>query len=309
MIAVEAALQRHGAPIYARRHIIHNRIVVDRLRERGVRFVEEVDEVPPGAVVVYSAHGVAPSVRIESESRELTVVDATCPLVNKVHREVQSLVGRGYEVLLLGHQGHEEVDGVAGEAPDRVHVVWSPEEIRDVAVSDAAKVGWVSQTTLSVDEVFLRVNWIRQRFPALQDPPSDDICFATQNRQAAVRAIAPRCDVVLVVGSETSSNAQRLVEVALESGAAQAHLLESARNLRSAWLDDAGTVGVTSGASTPDYLVQELLAALAAQGWDDVEQVTVASENLTFSLPRELTANASPDAEALRRHSEPQTSP
>jgi len=170
-------------------------------------------------------------------------------------------------------------------------------------------VGWVSQTTLSVDEVFLRVNWIRQRFPALQDPPSDDICFATQNRQAAVRAIAPRCDVVLVVGSETSSNAQRLVEVALESGAAQAYLVESAGSLRSAWLDDVGTVGVTSGASTPDYLVQELLAALAAQGWDDVEQVTVASENLTFSLPRELTANASPDAEALRRHSEPQTSP
>ncbi|WP_091677874.1 4-hydroxy-3-methylbut-2-enyl diphosphate reductase [Amycolatopsis marina] len=288
VIAVEKALELYGPPVYVRKEIVHNRHVVDTLRERGVIFVEETSEVPEGALVVFSAHGVSPAVHTEAEERNLRTIDATCPLVTKVHKEVTRFAKDDYDILLIGHEGHEEVEGTAGEAPDRVQLVDTAEDVGKVDVRDPSKVIWLSQTTLSVDETMERVDQLKERFPQISDPPSDDICYATTNRQVAVKAMAAECDLVLVVGSTNSSNSKRLVEVALKAGARDAHLIDFAREVDETWLDGVETVGVTSGASVPDVLVMELLEWLAERGWADVEEVTTANEKIAFALPREL---------------------
>ncbi|MEU2126578.1 4-hydroxy-3-methylbut-2-enyl diphosphate reductase [Nocardia niwae] len=285
---VEKALEKHGAPIYVRKEIVHNRHVVETLRERGVVFVDETDQVPEGAVVVFSAHGVAPTVHATAAARNLHTIDATCPLVTKVHQEAKRFARDDYDILLIGHEGHEEVEGTAGEAPDHVQLVDGPDAVDKVSVRDESKVIWLSQTTLSVDETMETVQRLRERFPGLQDPPSDDICYATQNRQVAVKAMAPECDLVIVVGSRNSSNSVRLVEVALGAGAKAAYLVDFAREVDPAWLDGVGTIGITSGASVPDILVRGVLDMLAEHGYGDVQPVTTANETLVFSLPREL---------------------
>ncbi|MEV0434004.1 4-hydroxy-3-methylbut-2-enyl diphosphate reductase [Nocardia sp. NPDC050413] len=285
---VEKALEQHGAPIYVRKEIVHNRHVVETLRERGVIFVDETDEVPEGALVVFSAHGVAPTVHETAAERNLRTIDATCPLVTKVHQEAKRFARDDYDILLIGHEGHEEVEGTAGEAPQHVQLVDGPDSVDRVTVRDPAKVIWLSQTTLSVDETMETVERLRQRFPTLQDPPSDDICYATSNRQTAVKAMAPECDLVIVVGSRNSSNSVRLVEVALGAGARAAHLVDYAREIDPAWLDRVRTVGVTSGASVPEILVTGVLDLLAEHGFGEVQPVTTANETLVFSLPREL---------------------
>lgn len=288
VVTVERALEKYGAPVYVRKEIVHNRYVVDRLAARGAIFVDETDEVPEGALVVFSAHGVSPAVHEQASERQLRTIDATCPLVTKVHQEVKRYAREDYDILLIGHAGHEEVDGTTGEAPTHVQLVDRPEDVAKVDVRDPSKVIWLSQTTLSVDETMERVDQLRERFPGLQNPPSDDICYATQNRQVAVKAMAPECDVVLVVGSQNSSNSKRLVEVALQAGARDAHLIDYASEINEEWLSGADTVGVTSGASVPELLVQEVLAFLAERGWSDVQEVTTANEKLAFALPREL---------------------
>ncbi|GAB3566788.1 4-hydroxy-3-methylbut-2-enyl diphosphate reductase [Amycolatopsis endophytica] len=288
VVAVEKALELYGPPVYVRKEIVHNRHVVDRLRERGVIFVEETSEVPEGELVVFSAHGVSPAVRAEAEERNLRTIDATCPLVTKVHKEVNRFAGQDYDILLIGHEGHEEVEGTAGESPSHVQLVDTAEDAANVEVRDPSKVVWLSQTTLSVDETMVRVNQLKDRFPTLADPPSDDICYATSNRQTAVKAMAPECDLVLVVGSTNSSNSQRLVEVAKQAGARDAHLIDYAREVDESWLDGVTTVGVTSGASVPDVLVMDLLSWLADRGWGEVQEVTTANEKIAFALPREL---------------------
>ncbi len=286
--AVEKALEAHGAPVYVRKQIVHNRHVVQTLESRGVVFVDEADEVPAGAVVVFSAHGVSPAVHEQAAARGLRSIDATCPLVTKVHQEVKRFARDGYDILLVGHQGHEEVEGTAGEAPSQVQLVDGPDAVDSVVVRDPSRVVWLSQTTLSVDETMQTVARLRERFPELADPPSDDICYATQNRQVAVKAMAPDCDVVLVVGSRNSSNSVRLVEVARSAGARSAHLVDFAREIDSHWLDAAQTIGVTSGASVPEVLVREVLDYLAEHGYTDVQEIVTAQETLVFSLPREL---------------------
>jgi 4-hydroxy-3-methylbut-2-en-1-yl diphosphate reductase len=288
VVTVEKALDTYGAPVYVRKEIVHNRYVVERLAARGAIFVDEADEVPEGALVVFSAHGVSPAVHEQAADRQLRTIDATCPLVTKVHQEVKRYARDDYDILLIGHAGHEEVDGTLGEAPTHVQLVDRPEDVDKVEVRDPSKVIWLSQTTLSVDETMERVDQLRDRFPGLQNPPSDDICYATQNRQVAVKAMAPECDVVLVVGSQNSSNSKRLVEVAVQAGARTAHLIDYASEIDEEWLTGADTVGVTSGASVPELLVQEVLAFLAERGWADVQEVTTANEKLTFALPREL---------------------
>jgi 4-hydroxy-3-methylbut-2-enyl diphosphate reductase len=285
---VERALDLHGAPVYVRKEIVHNKHVVATLRERGAIFVDETDEVPEGAVVVFSAHGVAPIVHQEAAARSLHAIDATCPLVTKVHKEAVRFAKDDYDILLIGHEGHEEVIGTAGEAPDHIHLVDGPDDVANVTVRDPEKVAWLSQTTLSVDETLTTVAALRKRFPLLQDPPSDDICYATQNRQEAVKAMAPKTDLVIVVGSTNSSNSVRLVEVALEYGATAAYLVDRAAEVDEAWLDAVHTVGVTSGASVPEILVTDLLAFLAQRGFGTVEVVSAAEENLLFALPPEL---------------------
>jgi 4-hydroxy-3-methylbut-2-enyl diphosphate reductase len=285
---VEKALEAHGAPVYVRKQIVHNRHVVKTLESRGVIFVDEADEVPAGAVVVFSAHGVSPAVHEQAAARDLRTIDATCPLVTKVHQEVKRFARDGYDILLVGHQGHEEVEGTAGEAPGHVQLVDGPDAVDSVVVRDPARVVWLSQTTLSVDETMQTVARLRERFPELTDPPSDDICYATQNRQVAVKAMAADCDLVLVVGSRNSSNSMRLVEVALAAGARSSHLVDYAREINPRWLDEAPTVGVTSGASAPEVLVREVLDYLAGHGYTDVQQVVTAAEKIVFSLPREL---------------------
>jgi 4-hydroxy-3-methylbut-2-enyl diphosphate reductase len=287
---VERALEKHGAPIYVRKEIVHNRHVVETLRERGVVFVDETDEVPEGSVVVFSAHGVSPMVHEAAAARSLHAIDATCPLVTKVHQEAKRFARDDYDILLIGHEGHEEVEGTAGEAPDHVQLVDGPDSVGNVTVRDESKVIWLSQTTLSVDETMETVQRLRERFPELQDPPSDDICYATQNRQVAVKAMASECDLVIVVGSRNSSNSKRLVEVALGAGAGAAYLVDFAREVDLAWLEDVRTVGVTSGASVPEILVQGVLELLAEHGYADVQPVTTANETLVFALPRELRA-------------------
>ncbi len=285
---VERALQKHGPPVYVRHEIVHNRHVVDTLAKAGAVFVGETDEVPAGAVVVFSAHGVAPSVHASAAERELKVIDATCPLVTKVHNEAKRFARDDYDILLIGHEGHEEVIGTAGEAPEHVQLVDGPDAVDDVTVRDENRVVWLSQTTLSVDETMETVERLRQRFPNLQDPPSDDICYATQNRQVAVKAMAPECDLVIVVGSANSSNSVRLVEVALGAGAAAAHLVDYADDVDVAWLAGVTTIGVTSGASVPEVLVRGVLERLADYGFSMVQPVTTANETLVFALPREI---------------------
>ena len=288
VVAVEKALQRYGAPVYVRKQIVHNIHVVTELEAQGAIFVDEVDEVPEGSHVVFSAHGVSPMVVSAAEERHLHAIDATCPLVTKVHREAVRFARDDFEILLIGHDGHEEVEGTAGEAPDHVTVVNSPAEADTVEVRDPSKVVWLSQTTLSVDETMETVNRLRTRFPELQDPPSDDICYATQNRQVAIKKVARDADLVIVVGSANSSNSVRLVEVAREYGAKAAYRVDYADEVQQEWLDGVATVGVTSGASVPEVLVQEVLQALAEAGYGDVEEVRTAEEDLMFSLPKEL---------------------
>ncbi|HEY4418341.1 MAG TPA: 4-hydroxy-3-methylbut-2-enyl diphosphate reductase [Pseudonocardia sp.] len=285
---VEEALRLYGAPIYVRKQIVHNKHVVSTLEARGAIFVEENDEVPEGATVIFSAHGVAPEVYEQARERGLRAIDATCPLVTKVHQEARRFAADDYDILLIGHEGHEEVVGTAGEAPAHIHLVDGPEGVDSVAVRDPAKVVWLSQTTLSVDETMETVNRLKERLPLLQSPPSDDICYATQNRQHVVKEIAPSCDVVLVVGSRNSSNSVRLREVAVDAGAKAGYLIDYASEIDPAWLDGAETVGLSSGASVPEELVVEVLAALAERGFTDVEEVTTVNERITFSLPREL---------------------
>ena len=291
--AVETALERYGAPVYVRRQIVHNTFVVRELTERGAIFVTELDEVPEGAVTVFSAHGIAPEVREQAERRGLQAIDATCPLVTKVHNEARRFAAKDYDILLIGHAGHEEVVGTAGEAPDRIRLVDGPEGAADVQVKDPSRVVWLSQTTLSVDETVETVQALKGKFPNLLDPPSDDICYATQNRQAAVKQIAPRCDLVLVVGSPNSSNSVRLVEVARDAGARDAYLVDDASEVDLAWLGpEVSTVGVTSGASVPEELVGDVLAMLATRGFGTVEEVEAVEERMSFGPPRELRDTA-----------------
>jgi 4-hydroxy-3-methylbut-2-enyl diphosphate reductase len=286
--AVEVALEMYGAPVYVRKQIVHNTHVVAGLEKRGAVFVEETDEVPEGAVIVFSAHGVAPQVREDAKKRGLRTIDATCPLVTKVHNEARRFAAQGYEILLIGHEGHEEVVGTTGEAPDHIRLVDGPGASDQTEVRDPAKVAWLSQTTLSVDETQQTVDALRKRFPLLLDPPSDDICYATQNRQAAVKQIAGQSDVVLVVGSRNSSNSVRLVEVALDAGAGAAYLVEDAAAVQPEWLAEASTVGLTSGASVPEDLVDGVLARLATSGFTEVEDVEAVPERMQFALPHEL---------------------
>jgi 4-hydroxy-3-methylbut-2-en-1-yl diphosphate reductase len=286
--AVEQALEQHGPPVYVRKQIVHNVHVVETLTERGAIFVDEADEVPEGALVVFSAHGVSPAVRDQAKDRGLRTIDATCPLVTKVHGEAKRFAREDYDILLVGHHGHEEVEGTSGEAPEHIQLVETAADVANVTVRDPEKVVWLSQTTLSVDETMETVRALRERFPALQNPPSDDICYATQNRQVAVKAMAPQCDLVLVVGSKNSSNSVRLVEVALTAGAGAGHLIDYAREIDDAWLEGVDTIGLTSGASVPEVLVRGVLDHLAERGWESVEEVTTAEETLRFSLPREL---------------------
>jgi 4-hydroxy-3-methylbut-2-enyl diphosphate reductase len=286
--AVELALERFGAPVYVRKQIVHNTHVVSELEKRGAVFVEETDEVPTGNVVVFSAHGIAPEVREAAEQRGLKAIDATCPLVTKVHNEARRFANSDHDILLIGHEGHEEVIGTTGEAPARVRLVDGVAGAAKVEVSNPEKVVWLSQTTLSVDETVQTVSALRERFPQLIDPPSDDICYATQNRQAAVKVIAKDADVVIVVGSPNSSNSVRLVEVAKDAGAKTAYLVDNAGEMDERWLTGATIVGVTSGASVPEILVAQVIEKLAALGFADLEEVESVKEKMFFQLPREL---------------------
>lgn len=288
VVTVEKALELYGPPVYVRKQIVHNRYVVETLESRGAVFVEELDEVPEGSTVVFSAHGVAPSVHDEAEQRELKTIDATCPLVTKVHSEAKRFAAEGKQILLIGHEGHEEVVGTMGEAPESITLVENPADADTVEVDPDREVIWLSQTTLSVDETMETVDRLRARLPNLNSPPSDDICYATQNRQGAVKEIAQRCDVLIVVGSGNSSNSVRLVEVGLEAGATAAYRIDGVSELHEEWFSQAETVGVTSGASVPEILVRGVLEWLAERGFDDVEEVTTAEETLIFALPPEL---------------------
>lgn len=301
IIAVEKALENFGAPVYVRKQIVHNVHVVSELEKRGAIFVDEVDEVPEGSHLVFSAHGVSPMVVQGAADRGLQAIDATCPLVTKVHREAMRFAKQDLDILLIGHRGHEEVEGTMGHAPERTTLVNSPEDVDTLQVRDPDNLVWISQTTLSVDETMETVRRLRERFPNLQDPPSDDICYATQNRQVAIKKVAPQADLVIVVGSANSSNSVRLVEVALEHGARAAYRVDYASEIRQEWLDGVATVGVTSGASVPEVLVREVLDDLADAGYRDVEEVKTAEEDLQFSLPKELRRDAqgNPDERAL----------
>ncbi|MCE4942954.1 MULTISPECIES: 4-hydroxy-3-methylbut-2-enyl diphosphate reductase [Streptomyces] len=288
VIAVEKALEQYGAPVYVRHEIVHNKYVVKTLEKKGAIFVEETEEVPEGNIVIFSAHGVAPVVHDEAKRGKLATIDATCPLVTKVHKEAVRFADEDYDILLIGHEGHEEVIGTSGEAPEHIQLVDGPKDVANVEVRDPDKVVWLSQTTLSVDETMETVDALKGRFPNLLSPPSDDICYATQNRQIAVKQMGAQADLVIVVGSRNSSNSKRLVEVALGAGASASHLVDYADEIDEAWLDGVHTVGVTSGASVPEILVDGVLEWLAARGFEDVETVTAAKESITFSLPKEL---------------------
>ena len=286
---VEKALEKYGAPVYVRKEIVHNKYVVETLQERGVIFVDETDEVPEGAHLVFSAHGVSPAVRDSAKSRNLLTLDASCPLVTKVHNEAKRFARDGYHILMVGHVGHYVVDGTAGDSPYITHFVDGGDGVdRLPDFPDDQKLVWLSQTTLSVDETMVIVDKLHERYPNLENPPSDDICYATQNRQAAVKEIAPRCELVIVVGSQNSSNSRRLVEVALEAGAQASYLVDYASQIKDEWFDGVNTVGVTSGASVPEILVKELVEELGRRGYADTEEVTTTVETITFSLPRDL---------------------
>ena len=301
VIAVEKALERFGAPVYVRKQIVHNIHVVSTLEKKGAIFVDEVDEVPEGSHIVFSAHGVSPAVVKGAADRNLEAIDATCPLVTKVHREAVRFSRDDFDILLIGHEGHEEVEGTMGHAPERTTLINSPADVATLEVRDPDNLVWLSQTTLSVDETMETVRLLRERFPNLHNPPSDDICYATQNRQVAIKKVAEEAELVIVVGSANSSNTVRLVDVALENGAKAAYRVDYASEIRQEWLDGVGTVGVTSGASVPEVLVQEVLDDLADAGYGDVSQVVTAEEDLMFSLPKELRKDAAgePDARGL----------
>jgi len=288
VVTVEKALELYGPPVYVRKQIVHNKHVVSTLESQGAIFVEENDEVPPGSIVVFSAHGVAPVVHEEAKERGLKAIDATCPLVTKVHAEARRFASADYDILLIGHDGHEEVIGTTGEAPEHIKLVDGADDVARVQVRDPEKVVWLSQTTLSVDETMDTVAALKEKFPLLQAPPSDDICYATQNRQQVVKEIAADCDLVLVVGSTNSSNSVRLVEVALQAGADSSYLVDYASEIQDDWLAGVTSVGVTSGASVPDDLVHGVLERLAKHGFTDVTEIESVKEKLTFSLPREL---------------------
>lgn len=291
VIAVEKSLELYGAPVYVRKEIVHNKHVVSTLEKRGVIFVNETDEVPEGATVVFSAHGVSPAVHEQAAARNLKTIDATCPLVTKVHNEVKRFADDETEILLIGHIGHEEVEGTAGEAPGKVRVVDGLDEARTIIPTPGKKLVWLTQTTLSVDETMQSVAILKERFPEIANPPSDDICYATQNRQEAIKAIAPQADLVIVVGSQNSSNSVRLVEVALEYGAKAAYLVDYATEVNDEWFEGVEVIGVTSGASVPEILVNDLLKYLDEHGYGDVQEVRSSEETLLFALPKELRAD------------------
>ncbi|WP_338672553.1 4-hydroxy-3-methylbut-2-enyl diphosphate reductase [Streptomyces sp. SCSIO 30461] len=299
VIAVEKALEQYGAPVYVRHEIVHNKYVVQTLEKKGAIFVDTTAEVPEGSIVMFSAHGVAPIVHEEAAERKLATIDATCPLVTKVHKEAIRYANEDFDILLIGHEGHEEVIGTTGEAPDHITLVDGPGDVDKVEVRDPSKVVWLSQTTLSVDETMETVDKLKTKFPLLVSPPSDDICYATQNRQIAVKEMSAQADLVIVVGSRNSSNSVRLVEVALTAGAKASHLVDFAHEIDESWLDGVGTVGVTSGASVPEVLVEEVLEWLAQRGYEDVEIVKTADESLTFSLPKELRRDLRAEAVSL----------
>jgi len=288
VVSVEKALDLYGAPVYVRKQIVHNVHVVSSLEKKGAIFVDETDQVPEGSIVIFSAHGVSPKVHQEAAARSLKTIDATCPLVTKVHQEARRFAADDLQILLIGHEGHEEVEGTAGEAPDHVQLVDGLDGARNVQIDPNRPVAWLSQTTLSVDETLDAVAILKNRFPNLQDPPSDDICYATQNRQVAIKQIAPQADLVLVVGSRNSSNSVRLVEVALEYGAKAGYLIDYASEIKDEWFEGVETIGVSSGASVPELLVKDLLEELARRGYGDVETVTAMEEHLLFAIPPEL---------------------
>ncbi|WLQ36036.1 4-hydroxy-3-methylbut-2-enyl diphosphate reductase [Streptomyces castrisilvae] len=300
VIAVEKALEQYGSPVYVRHEIVHNKYVVQTLEKKGAIFVEETAEVPEGSIVMFSAHGVAPTVHQEAAERKLATIDATCPLVTKVHKEAVRFAQDDFDILLIGHEGHEEVIGTSGEAPEHITLVDGPDDVSNVEVRDPSKVVWLSQTTLSVDETMETVGALKEKFPLLISPPSDDICYATQNRQIAVKQMGADADLVIVVGSKNSSNSVRLVEVALGAGAGASHLVDGADEIDEAWLDGVSTVGVTSGASVPEVLVDGVLAWLAERGFEDVEIVKAAEESIVFSLPKELRRDLRAEAAALK---------
>lgn len=288
VVTVEKALALYGSPVYVRKQIVHNVHVVTSLEAKGAIFVDETDQIPEGQTVVFSAHGVSPMVHAEAAERNLKTIDATCPLVTKVHHEVRRFATEDAEILLIGHHGHEEVEGTAGEAPDKVRIVDGVEGARTIQPTPGKNLIWLSQTTLSVDETMETVAILKERFPDIQAPPSDDICYATQNRQEAIKLIAPQADLVIVVGSQNSSNSVRLAEVALEYGAKVSHLIDYAEEIQDHWFNDVETIGLTSGASVPEILVKDVLAVLAEHGFRDVQEITAAEETLLFSLPPEL---------------------
>src|SRR4051794_28076508 len=285
---VERALELHGAPVYVRKEIVHNKHVVEQLRERGAIFVDELaDEIPENAITVFSAHGVSPAVHADAERRHLQTIDATCPLVTKVHREAIKFAREGYTTVLIGHAGHEEVEGTMGEAPDHIVLVETVDDVDALEVEDPEKLSYISQTTLSVDETREIIARLRERFPHITGPRTDDICYATTNRQAAVKQMAPHCDLVLVIGSRNSSNSNRLVEVAREHGA-DSHLIDNEEQVREEWLEGTRVVGITSGASAPEELVQRLVAFFRARGTEQVEEFEVVQEDVRFMLPKTI---------------------
>ncbi|MFE7891299.1 4-hydroxy-3-methylbut-2-enyl diphosphate reductase [Streptomyces sp. NPDC057412] len=299
VIAVEKALEQYGAPVYVRHEIVHNKYVVQTLEKKGAIFVERTEEVPPGNIVMFSAHGVAPVVHEEAARGKLATIDATCPLVTKVHKEAVRFANEDYDILLIGHEGHEEVIGTSGEAPEHIQLVDGPADVAKVEVRDESKVVWLSQTTLSVDETMETVDALKEKFPQLISPPSDDICYATQNRQLAVKQMGAEADLVIVVGSRNSSNSKRLVEVAKLAGSRAAYLVDFADEIEEAWLEGVTTVGVTSGASVPEVLVEQVLEWLSQRGFEDVEIVKAAEESITFSLPKELRRDLREEAATL----------
>jgi 4-hydroxy-3-methylbut-2-enyl diphosphate reductase len=284
---VEKALDLYGPPVYVRKEIVHNKHVVESLEQRGAIFVEEETEVPEGETVVFSAHGVAPSVHANAAVRSLNTIDATCPLVTKVHREAVKFASEGYTIVLVGHAGHEEVEGTTGEAPDHIVLVQTEEDVERLEVDDPDKVAFITQTTLSVDETMGIIRRLREKFPGMIGPRTDDICYATQNRQDAVKQLAPRCDLVLVIGSRNSSNSNRLVEVARQHGA-QSHLIDNELEVREEWLEGVETVGITSGASAPEELVQRLVEFFRARGAEEVAELEVTEEDVRFMLPKDI---------------------
>ncbi|MEI5525811.1 4-hydroxy-3-methylbut-2-enyl diphosphate reductase [Streptomyces brasiliscabiei] len=299
VIAVEKALEQYGAPIYVRHEIVHNKYVVQTLEKKGAIFVEQTEEVPEGNIVMFSAHGVAPTVHDEAARGKLATIDATCPLVTKVHKEAIRYAKEDFDILLIGHEGHEEVIGTSGEAPDHIQLVDGPGDVAKVEVRDPSKIVWLSQTTLSVDETMETVGALKEKFPLLVSPPSDDICYATQNRQLAVKQMGAEAELVIVVGSRNSSNSVRLVEVAKLAGSREAYLVDYASEIDEAWLEGVETVGVTSGASVPEVLVEEVLEWLSRHGYEDVELVKAAEESITFSLPKELRRDLREEAASL----------